>query len=63
MGDLWAALCLVLVLEGLMLFVSPSGWQQMARRMLELEPRKLRVGGAIMMVAGLVCLQLVRAQG
>jgi uncharacterized protein YjeT (DUF2065 family) len=61
MSDLWAALCLVMVIEGLMLFVSPGGWQQMARRMLELDPRQLRIGGAIMVVAGLVCLQVVRA--
>lgn len=60
MSDLWAALCLVLVLEGLMLFVSPTGWQQMARRLLDIEPRQLRIGGAVMVVAGLVCLQLVR---
>lgn len=60
MSDLWAALCLVLVLEGLMLFVSPSGWQDMMRRLLEIPPRQLRVGGAIMVVVGLVALQLVR---
>jgi len=62
MSDLfWAALCLVLVIEGLMLFVSPTGWQRMARRMIELDPRQLRIGGAIMVVAGLVCLQLLHA--
>ena len=60
MNDLWAALCLVLVLEGLMLFVSPGGWQQLARRMLDVEPRQLRIGGAIMIAAGLVSLRFVR---
>lgn len=62
MSDLWAALCLVLVLEGLMLFVTPAGWQRMAQRMLEIEPRQLRIGGAVMIVAGLIALQLVRSQ-
>lgn len=60
MSDLWAALCLVLVLEGLMLFVAPAGWQQMARRLLEIDPKQLRIGGAVMVVVGLICLQLVR---
>jgi hypothetical protein len=60
MKDLWAALCLVLVLEGLLLFISPGGWQQLARRMLEIEPRQLRIGGAIMIAAGLISLQFVR---
>lgn len=60
MGDLWAALCLVLVIEGLMLFAAPNAWQQMAQRMQELEPRQLRVGGAVMIVVGLIALHLVR---
>ena len=57
---LWAALCLVAVLEGLMLFVAPAGWQRMAARMQELDPRQLRIGGAVMIVLGLVSLQVVR---
>lgn len=61
MNDLWAALCLVLVLEGLMLFVAPQAWQDMAQRIQALPPRSLRIGGAIMVVLGLVCLQLVRS--
>lgn len=60
MGDLWAALCLVLVLEGLLLFVAPGAWKQMAERLQQLDPRQLRVGGAVMIVLGLISLQLVR---
>lgn len=61
MRDLWAALCLVLVIEGLMLFVAPGAWKQMALRLQELPPQQLRIGGAIMIIAGLIALQLVRA--
>lgn len=61
MTDLWAALCLVLVLEGLMVFVSPAGWQDMMRRLLEIPPWQLRIGGAVMVVVGLISLQLVRS--
>jgi hypothetical protein len=57
--DLLAALCLVLVIEGLVLFASPRGWQAMVREALKLEPRTLRLFGAVAMVAGLLVLRLV----
>lgn len=58
--DLLAALCLVLVLEGLLLLAAPDGWKQLARQMIEFESRRLRVFGAVMVVLGLLSLQLVR---
>lgn len=54
-----AALCLVLVIEGLVLFASPRGWQSLAREVLKMEPRRLRICGAVVMAAGLLFLQLV----
>ena len=54
MATLAAALCLVLVIEGLFLFASPRLWKRMA------EGRTLRMIGAGMIVAGLVMLQVVR---
>lgn len=60
MADLAAALCLVLVIEGLFLFAAPGAWQRMAEQLRQLEPRVLRVAGAIMMVAGILLLQVVR---
>jgi uncharacterized protein YjeT (DUF2065 family) len=62
MTDLLAALCLVAVLEGLMLLVAPGAWQQLAARMQQLDPRQLRIGGAVMVGVGLLCLQFVRGQ-
>lgn len=61
MTDLWAALCLVAVLEGLFLFVSPGGWKRAAEQLQALPDRQVRVVGAIVLVAGLVALYLVRA--
>jgi uncharacterized protein len=58
--ELSVALCLVLVLEGLMLFALPRYWQAMMRQALALSPRALRVFGAGAVLAGLVVLQLVR---
>lgn len=60
MSDLLAALCLVLVLEGLLLFVAPDAWKQAAERLQQLEPRALRQIGGLMIVAGLVALQFAR---
>jgi len=57
--DLSAALCLVLVIEGLVLFAMPRNWQSMMREAQKLEPRTLRLCGAGVMVVGLVVLQLV----
>ena len=57
--DLAAALCLVLVIEGLVLFASPRGWQNLAREALKMEPRRLRIFGAVAMAAGLLFLRLV----
>lgn len=57
--DLYAALCLVLVIEGLVLFVVPRGWQRMMRDASELDPRSLRLFGAAAMVVGAIVLQWV----
>jgi uncharacterized protein YjeT (DUF2065 family) len=60
MHDLSTALSLVLVIEGLILFASPRGWQAMMREALKLEPRRLRWFGAAAVVAGLMLLQWLR---
>ncbi len=57
--DFYAALCLVLVIEGLVLFAAPQGWQAMMREALKLEPRRLRVFGAIAVGIGLITLHWV----
>lgn len=60
MTDLWAALALVAVLEGLMLFAFPGFWRRAAEQMLSLPPRQLRVVGGVVMSAGLVALYFAR---
>lgn len=58
-AELTAALCLVLVIEGLMLFAAPGAWKRMALRLQEIDERTLRIVGAAMIVCGLVALKLV----
>lgn len=59
-SDLWSALCLVAVIEGLVLFAMPRQWQRMAYEALKLEPRTLRLIGAGAVALGLIALRLVR---
>jgi len=58
--DLNAALCLVLVVEGVFLFALPAVWKRMADLLQSLSERDLRIAGAVMVVVGLLALQLVR---
>jgi uncharacterized protein len=57
--DFYAALCLVLVIEGLVLFAAPQGWQAMMREALKLDPRTLRMFGALAIGIGLVSLHWI----
>lgn len=60
MKDLNAALCLVLVVEGLFLLALPAVWKRMAALLQSIGERELRIAGAVMIVIGLLALQLVR---
>lgn len=57
--ELAAALCLVLVLEGLFLFAAPGAWKRMAEQMQQIDQRTLRMIGAAMIVIGLIALKIV----
>jgi uncharacterized protein YjeT (DUF2065 family) len=57
--DLVAALCLVLVIEGLFLFAAPGGWKRMAAQMQQVDEQRLRVFGGVLVVIGVVVLKLV----
>ena len=54
-----AALCLVLVLEGLFLFAAPQSWKRIAEQINQLETRHLRIIGGLIMGVGVIALQFV----
>lgn len=56
---LFTVIGLVLVLEGIMPFLSPRVWKRFMRGMLDLDDKTLRVVGLISMLAGLAVLYLV----
>lgn len=59
-ADLWAALALVLILEGLLPFISPRGYRNMVQQMATMPEKMLRNVGLGLVLAGVVFLMLVR---
>ena len=60
MPDLWSALCLVAVLEGLFLLVSPGLWKRLALQLLNLPDAQIRQAGALVLIIGLTLLWWLR---
>ena len=59
-NDLWAALALVLVIEGLLPFISPRLYRQSAEQLSSLPDRVIRMVGLGVIVLGLLSLAWVR---
>jgi len=57
-GSLLTAFALMLVLEGLLPFLSPEGWRAIFRRFLELSDGQIRFVGLTSMIFGLLLLLL-----
>jgi len=55
-NDLFSALALVLVIEGIMPFVAPDKWKHILAQVLQLDDRTLRIFGGALMVTGIVIL-------
>jgi uncharacterized protein len=61
MGDLvWGALALMLVVEGLLPFLSPGMWRQVFERATKLSDGQIRFIGLSSMLVGLLLLVLWR---
>lgn len=58
--DLFSALGLMLVIEGIMPFASPASWRKMMQQVATSPDTSLRGIGAMSMVAGLLILYFVR---
>lgn len=58
--DLLAALALVLVIEGLMPFLSPAGFKRRMEQVSQVPNGSLRTIGLVSMIAGVTLLYLVR---
>lgn len=58
-ADLFRALALVCVIEGLMPFIAPERWRETVLRLAAVEPRQLRIFGAVMIGLGVLALQFL----
>lgn len=59
-SELFAALAIASILEGMMPFLNPAAMRRLLQRLVAMEDRELRFGGLASMLAGLVILYLVR---
>lgn len=59
-SDLFAGLAFYLIIEGLIPFASPQGWRRGLVVLAQLDDRKLRTTGLVIVVVGLLLLYVVR---
>lgn len=59
-GSLLTAFALMLVLEGLLPFLSPGAWREAFRRLIELSDGQIRFIGLTAMLAGVLLLFLMK---
>lgn len=60
LNDLFAALALVFVLEGIVPFLNPGAVRKTVQIIAQLDDRTLRIGGLVFMLLGVGLLYLVR---
>ena len=60
MSELWSALCLVAILEGLVLFAIPAGWKRAALQLLQMSDGQVRAVGGFILIFGLTQLWAVK---
>ena len=58
--DLLAALCLMMVLEGAIVFIAPEAWKQAVAQLSMLANARLRLLGLVFMLLGWLSLQWLR---
>ena len=60
MTDLWAAIAIAMIFEGMMPFLSPKGWKQAVLKIITLPEDKIRAFGLVVMILGVLLLTLVK---
>lgn len=58
--DFAAAICLMLVFEGILPFLAPGRWRSLVNRLAEVDDASMRMAGFISMLVGVVLLYVVR---
>jgi len=58
--ELFAAMALVLILEGIVPFMSPNALRKTYQRLVEMDDKTIRMSGLLSMIAGVILLTVVR---
>jgi uncharacterized protein YjeT (DUF2065 family) len=58
--ELFSALALVMIIEGIIPFISPQGYKKSMQQMLAMPESKLRVVGLSLMLVGAISLFFIR---
>ena len=59
MQDLMTAFALLLIIEGLLPMIAPQAWQRAMQELSRHNPRAIRIGGIVSMLAGALLLQFL----
>lgn len=59
MQDLLTAFALLLIIEGLLPVIAPQAWQKAMQELSRHNPKAIRIGGIISMLAGAFLLQFL----
>jgi hypothetical protein len=59
-SELWSALALVMVIEGLLPSISPRGYRKAIFAMTQMDSRSIRITGLVTMIAGALLLYLLK---
>ena len=59
--DIFTAITLYLIIEGMIPFVNPGGFRRAVTMIAQLDDNRLRIVGLVTMAAGLVLLFIVRS--
>lgn len=60
LSELLSALALVMVIEGILPFLSPGAMRNYMSQMSQMDDRTLRITGLVMMILGVVLLYVIR---
>lgn len=58
--ELGVALCLVMIIEGIIPFLYPARWKQMALSLADVDERTMRIVGFISMITGTGLLYVIK---
>jgi hypothetical protein len=59
--ELGIALCLVLIIEGIVPFLYPNRWKELVAMAAQVDDRTMRIMGFVSMMLGVVLLQIIRS--